>query len=68
MTANVTITVEGDFYETHIAYRLTLIHSTCSSNLQSKLYVTYAHTNCTISLQEGHFPTPLRHIENQNFY
>jgi len=44
MTANVTITVEGDFYETHIAYRLTLIHSTCGSNLQSKLYVTYANT------------------------
>jgi len=38
MTANVTTTVEERrFYETHIAYRLALIHSTCSSNLQSEL-------------------------------
>jgi len=34
MTANDTITVEEmRFHETHIAYRLALIHSTCSSNL-----------------------------------
>ena len=26
------------------------------------------HTNCTISLQERHFPTPLRHTENHQFY
>jgi len=26
---------KGDFYETQIAYRLALIHSTCSSNLHS---------------------------------
>jgi len=25
------------------------------------------HTNCTISLQERHFPTPLRYTENQQF-
>jgi len=25
-------------------------------------------TNCTISLQEWHFPAPLRHIEKQQFY
>ena len=38
MTAKVTITVEERrFYETHIAYRLALIHSTCSSNLQPEL-------------------------------
>jgi len=34
---------QGDFYETHIAYHLTLIHSTCSWNLQSELWVTYAN-------------------------
>jgi len=38
MTANVsTLLNKGVFYETHIAYRLALIHSTCSSNLQSEL-------------------------------
>jgi len=26
------------------------------------------HTNCSISLQERHFPTPLRHQEKQQFY
>jgi len=35
---------EGDFYETHTAYRLALIHSTCSSNRQSELKVTHANT------------------------
>jgi len=29
--------MESNFYETHIAYRLALIHSTSSSSLQSKL-------------------------------
>jgi len=33
-----------DFYETHIAHRLTVIHSTCSSNLQPELLVTHANT------------------------
>jgi len=28
---------KGDFYEIHITYRLALIHSTCSSNLQTEL-------------------------------
>jgi len=38
MTANVTCTTEeGDSYETYVAYRLALIHSTCSSCLQSEL-------------------------------
>jgi len=33
MTGNVNILLnKGDFYETHTAYRLSLIHSTCSSN------------------------------------
>jgi len=55
---------EGDFYEAHIAYRLVLIHSTCI------WAVSYPrkHTNCTISLQEWHFATPLRHTEKQQFY
>jgi len=36
------------FSETNIAYRLALVHySTCSSSLQSKLWIT--HTNCIIS-------------------
>jgi len=34
MTATVSTPLKtGEFYETHIAYRLALIHSTCSSNL-----------------------------------
>jgi len=38
MTANVTTPLNNaDFYETHIAYRLAVIHSTCGSNLQSEL-------------------------------
>jgi len=40
MTANVKCTVEQRsqaFYETHIAYHLALIHSTCSSSPQSEL-------------------------------
>jgi len=28
---------KGDFHETHIACWLALIHSTCSSNLQTEL-------------------------------
>jgi len=32
---------KGDFYETHTAYRLALIHSTSNSNRQSELKVTY---------------------------
>jgi len=37
MTANVTRTVEYSqaLYETYVAYRLVLIHFTCSSSLQS---------------------------------
>jgi len=31
---------QGDFYESHIAYRLALLPSTCSWNLQSELWVT----------------------------
>jgi len=34
---------KGEFYETSIAYSLALIHSTCSSKLQSEPYVTYAN-------------------------
>jgi len=33
----------GEFYKTHVAYRLVLIHSTCSSNRQSELKVTNAN-------------------------
>jgi len=32
---------KGDFYESHTAFRLALIHSTCSSNRQSELKVTH---------------------------
>jgi len=35
---------KGDFYETHSAHRLALIHSTYSSNRQSELKVTHANT------------------------
>jgi len=34
---------KGNFYETRAAYRLVLIHSTCSSNWQSELRVTHAN-------------------------
>jgi len=40
-TANIECTIEQRsqiFHETHIAYRLILIHFTCSSSPQSKLY------------------------------
>jgi len=40
VTANVTCSLlskKGDFYETHTAYPLALIHSTSSSNIQSEL-------------------------------
>jgi len=40
MTANVKFTIEQwsqIFYETHVAYRLAVIHSACSSSLQSGL-------------------------------
>jgi len=35
---------KGDFHETHAAYMLSLIHSTCSSNFQSELKVTHSNT------------------------
>jgi len=40
MISNIKCTVEQSshrFYEIHVAYLLALIHSTCSSNLQSEL-------------------------------
>jgi len=49
MTANVSISLnKGVFYETHTAYRLALIHSTFSSNLQSELYVSHANTSTAL--------------------
>jgi len=52
---------KGDIHEIHVAHRLALIHSTVVAvqtyNLSSKL-LTQAHQ---LSLQERHFPTPLRH-------
>jgi len=55
--------------EIHFAYRLALIHSTCSSNRQSELKVTHANTPTALPpLQERHFPTPLRHAEKQPLY
>ena len=70
MTANVTITVEE---------RIFLRNPHCLSAGSDSLYLQFKptiwtlsylrkHTNCTISLQERHFPTPLRHIEHQQFY
>jgi len=57
-------------HENHVAYRLALIHSTCSCNLQSELKVNYPRkcTNCTTPLQECHFPAPLCHAEKQQLY
>ena len=52
-TANVECTIEQwsqIYYETHIACRLALIHSTCSSSLQSKLQITHANTPTALSL------------------
>jgi len=47
---------KGDFYKTHAAYRLALIHSTCSSNRQSELKVTHANT-----------PTSLPHTSRTSY-
>jgi len=57
---------KGDFYETHAAYRLALIHSTCSSNRQSELKGTHANTPTTLPrLQERYFPRFLHHCVMQ---
>jgi len=53
MTANVKFTIEQwsqIFYETHVAYRLAVIHSACSSSLQSGLWIAHANTPTTLSL------------------
>jgi len=57
---------KGDFYEIHLSYWLALIQSTCNSDRQTELYIIYANINCTISLQEWHFLTPLGHIKNSS--
>jgi len=72
MTVNVKGTVEYEshtFYETHIA---DISAATDSLYLQYKLttcVLTYPrkYTNCTISLQECHFPIPIRHTEKHQF-
>jgi len=57
MTVNVKyISLNKGDYEIHAAYRLALIHSTCSSNRHSELKVTHAST-----------PTPLPHFKNVIF-
>jgi len=53
MTANVMSTIEQrsqTFHESHIAYRLVLIH------LQFKSTISALITHWTVSLQERHFP------------
>jgi len=71
MMANVSMPLnKGDFYETHTAYRLSLIHSAILAvqtyYLSSKLATqTY---QLRYPLQERHFPTPLHHAVNQQFY
>jgi len=69
MTANVTCTVE----ERRLLRKPHCL-SAGSDSLSLKFKPTIwtlsylrKHTNCTISLQERHFPTPLRHIEKQEF-
>jgi len=37
-----------DFYETHMAYRLALVHSTCSSNRHFELKLTHANISTAI--------------------
>jgi len=52
MTANVKCIVEQrgqTFCKTNAAYRLALIHYSCSSNLQSELWITHANTAITLS-------------------
>jgi len=45
LTANLKCVVEQRrLHENHVAYRLALIHSTCSWNLQSELKVTHENT------------------------
>jgi len=40
---------KGYFYKTHIAYRLALIHSTCSSSLKSEVWIIHANTPTALS-------------------
>ena len=60
---------KGEFYKTRIAY----LARFDSLYLLFKLiiwilYYLRKRTNCTISLEERHFPTSLCHIEKQQFY
>jgi len=56
---------KGDFCETHVAYRMALIHSIAfqTDNLSSQL-PTITH-QMHYPAQERHFPTRLRHAEKQ---
>jgi len=56
MTANVSGSLnKGDFYETRTAYCLALIHFSCSSNLQSELYISHANTSTALSASRTSF-------------
>jgi len=55
-----------NIYEIYVAYRLALIH--CNYSLKpttGALSYPRKHTNCTIPLQERHFPTLLRAEKQQ---
>jgi len=58
----------GDFYETHVAYRLALIHSIAvqKDSLSSELLTKIQQMH--YPLQERHFPSPLGHAEKQPLY
>jgi len=52
ITANLTCTIEKtsqSIYKTHIAYRLAMIHVSCSSSLKSELKITDANTPTALS-------------------
>jgi len=58
---------QADPLHHYVAYRLVLIHSTCSSNLQSELYITQSkHTNCTMTVLERDHPAHWHHAMQKN--
>jgi len=44
-----------DFYQTRTAYRLAMIHFTCSSNLQCDLNVSHANTSSALPASRTSF-------------
>ena len=64
---------KGDFYKTRAAYRLALIHSTCSSNRQSELKVTHTNTPAVLPrfknvIFRHHYAHSLWHLHKLSYW